>query len=203
MSNDIDLRAIWQSQKKTPPSVQAFSEQAQQIRRLQLTKWWITNILLGLTFVAIIIIWLVYQPQMLSTKIGLILILLAMAFYFASSVRLKPTLTSISADDTSREFLDKLLRLKEGQRIMHTRVLSAYFLLLSTGMGLYLIEPTGAMGRMQAIIAWTCTGGWIVFNWFYIRPRTIRKQNKAIEKTIDQIKQYRRQIEESDVANHA
>ena len=63
-------------------------------------------------------------------------------------------------------------------------MLSIYFVMLGLGIVLYMIEYTMMMTTFWAIFAYTLTLAWIAFNWFFIRPRTIKKQQAKLDELI-------------------
>ena len=50
------------------------------------------------------------------------------------------------------------------------------------------------MPTSTAIFAYAATLAWIGFNWFYIRPKTIKKQNVKLDELIDKFKNLEFQI---------
>jgi Flp pilus assembly protein TadB len=80
--------------------------------------------------------------------------------------------------------LANLLSLKKKQQFLQTKMLNLYFIMLSLGVGLYMIEPTSNMTLFWAIFAYAITALWVLFNWFYLRPRQIKKQQKILNDMI-------------------
>jgi hypothetical protein len=73
-------------------------------------------------------------------------------------------------------YLQHLIAIRNKQKFLQTTMMNLYFVLLSAGIGLYMYECTSRMSAWSCILAWSVTIAWIAFNWFYIRPRTIKKQ---------------------------
>jgi hypothetical protein len=46
-------------------------------------------------------------------------------------------------------------------------------------------EYTALMSPTAAILSYLLTFIWIAFNWFYIRPKTIRKQESQLNEMIE------------------
>lgn len=98
--------------------------------------------------------------------------------------------------NSNAEHLANLLALKKKQQFLQTTLLNVYFMMLSLGIGLYMIEPTGHMTLFWAIIAYGITGVWILFSWLYLRPRQIRKQQTKLNDIIGKFENIQTQLNE-------
>lgn len=90
-------------------------------------------------------------------------------------------------DKSSLQYLQTLIMLRERQKLLQTKILSLYFIALLAGIFLYMIEYTRQMGTPRQLLAYGATAGWIAFAWFYLRPRSIRKQNAKLDALIGQL----------------
>ena len=73
-------------------------------------------------------------------------------------------------------------------------MLTAYFVLLSLGLCLYMYEYTFARSWPTGIAAYVGLAGWIALNWFYFRPRILRKDKQRLEQFIGRNKGLRQQL---------
>ena len=112
------------------------------------------------------------------------IIILAMAIYGYSLNQLFPLLKKMDNTNSNAEHLANLLSLKKKQQFLQTTMLNLYFIMLSLGVGLYMIEPTSNMTLFWAIFAYAITALWVLFNWIYLRPRQIKKQQKILNDMI-------------------
>ena len=48
-----------------------------------------------------------------------------------------------------------------------------------------------------AILTYTVTLAWIAFNWFYLRPKTIKKQQGKLDELINKFEEINNQLKES------
>lgn len=195
MDNKINFNELWAKQTSIEPNPKQLLLQISKMKRMYLRKLVITNLMLIAVSVFIVLIWVYYQPQLLSTKIGIILIILAMAvFLFAynkSYTLFKENINSKSNTD----YLKELLVIKSKQQFMHTTMLNVYFILLSAGIGLYMYEYTSRMTIFWGIVAYGITLIWILLNWFYLRPKQIKKQQLKLDDMITKFKQLNKQLE--------
>jgi len=194
MNNDIDFKKIWNKQEIEISELKDLYNKANRFKRNHLYKIIAANILLLLTSISIALIWYYYQPELLTTKIGIILVILAMLIYLITYNTVLPLLLKNSIEDNSKEFLQQLIRLKEKQLFQQTTMLSIYFIILSLGIGLYLFEYVSRMTIVWGIIAYGLTLLWIAINWFYLRPKTIKKQQEKTNKLISKFRELDEQL---------
>ncbi len=195
MDNKINFNDLWAKQTSSEPNPENLLLQISKLKRAHLRKLIITNLMLIAVSVFIVLIWVYYQPQLLSTKIGIILIILAMVvFLFAYNKSYTLFKENIDAKSNS-DYLKELLAIKSKQQFMHTTMLNVYFILLSAGIGLYMYEYTSRMTMLWGIFAYGITLLWILFNWFYLRPKQIKKQQSELDEMITKVKQLNKQLE--------
>ena len=70
---------------------------------------------------------------------------------------------------------------------MQTIVLNLYFIFFSVGLLLYMYEYVAFMPLWQAHVAYLSIIVWIMLNWFYFRPKQIRKQQQQLDDIIDRL----------------
>ncbi len=178
--NSIDFKNIWQQQKVSQPNLEELLNKLKQFKHASLKKLFISNIFLLVVSGLILFIWYFYQPKFLTTKIGIVLTILAMIIYLFAYNKLYPFYTKINTAQTSNEYLESLIQLKNKQKFMQTKMLRLYFIMLSVGICLYMIEYASKMDVIWAIVTYATTLTWIGFNWFYIRPKMIKKQEAKL-----------------------
>ena len=86
--------------------------------------------------------------------------------------------------------VNHLLQIKQKQERLNTTMTTIYFILLTAGLSLYLIEYAGRGGVVFRITTYGLTLGWMIFNWVYIHPRMIKKQRNgwgAVIKKLEEI----------------
>ena len=194
MSNNTDLKKLWARQETDIPDTSDLLEKTKKFRNRHIRKILVTNLLLLATSAFIIYIWQRYLPEMITTKIGIVLTILAMLIYLFVYNQMIPMLLKVKYDMSSNLYLQQLLEIKAKQRYLQTTMLNVYFVLLSVGIFLYMMEYVARMTMPWGIFAYGITGAWIAFNWFVTRPRTNRKQQKAINELISKFKKLNKQL---------
>jgi hypothetical protein len=195
-NNNIDFRDLWKQQTVSPPNMEELLSKLKHFKRVSLRKLIMTNVLLIATSVFIGFIWYKYQPQFISTKIGIVLIIFAMALYLFIYNKLVSFYKTIDGNQSNAEYLQKLVSIKTKQQFLQSRVLSLYFILLGSGLSLYMYEYTSRMTIFWGIIAYGVTLGWVGFTWFYLRPKEIKKEQGRINGLIAKFEALNKQLEE-------
>ncbi|MBK1898053.1 hypothetical protein [Chryseobacterium paridis] len=193
---NIDFKNIWQKQKVSEPNFQDLLNKLKQFKNKSLRKLMITNVLLVLTSLFIAWVWYHYQPQFISTKIGIVLVILAMAIYLFAYNKLFTFFYKTNSTQTNTDYLQSLYTLKSKQGFLQTKMVSLYFLMLSTGICLYMYEYASQMTKFMAVFAYSVTLIWIGFNWFYIRPKTVKKQQTKLNELIKKFEDISKQLKE-------
>ena len=195
-NNNIDFKDLWKKQTVNKPNIEDLLARLKQFKKASLRSLWRTNILLAATSAFIIFIWYRYQPEFISTKIGIILAILAMVMYVGVYNRVLSTFKNIDSTQTNQEYLQQLILIRKKQQYMQSKVLSWYFVLLMAGICLYMYEYASRMTVFYALITYGITLLWIAFNWFYIRPKQIAKQQDKINGLIEKFEAINHQLEE-------
>tara|TARA_B100000809_G_C15091916_1_gene513494 strand:- start:349 stop:939 length:591 start_codon:yes stop_codon:yes gene_type:complete len=194
MTDNIDFKKYWNKQKVETPTPKELIKKANQFKRKALAKLIAANILLLVTCVGISFVWFYYQPDFLTTKIGIILCIIAMLVYLAFHNKLAPLLINNSLELDAKAQLQQLLKFKEKQYFQQTTLLNGYFILLSLGLGLYMYEYVVRMTLPWAIFSYGIVLFWIALNAFYFRPKVINKQQKQLNNLITELKYLSNQL---------
>ncbi|WP_276379836.1 hypothetical protein [Flavobacterium sp. H4147] len=193
--NTINFKDLWKKQTINQPDMQDLLIRVSKFKKAALRSLWISNILLGLTSAFIIFIWIYYQPQFISTKIGIVLVILAMVIYLFVYNKLLSSYKNIDATQTNQEYLQKLIVIKKKQQFLQTKMMSFYFVMLTAGICLYMYEYASRMSVLGAGLTYGITLLWMLFNWFFIRPKQIKKQQDKINSLIEKFEEVNNQLE--------
>lgn len=196
MDSNIDFKNIWKQQTSNKPNLEELLGKLKKFKKENLRKLICSNLSLTATSVFIIFIWYYYQPQMISTKLGIVLVILAMVIFLIAYNRMFMTFYTIDNTQSNHEYLQNLYVVKSKQKFMQTTMMNLYFIMLSLGICLYMYEYTSRMTPISGIIAYGITLLWIAFNWFYLRPRTIRKQQGKVDGLINKFEEINNQLQE-------
>lgn len=196
MATDIDFKNLWKQQTAEKPSIEELLGKLKSFKKENIRKLVATNILLIITCIFIGLIWYYYQPQMLTTKIGIVVVIVAMVIFLTAYNQLFMNFYRLDNNLTNNEYLQSLYLLKNRQKFMQTTMLNLYFILLFIGICLYMYEYTSRMKLIYAITTYVVTFVWIAINWFYLRPKTIKKQQAKINGLIDKFEEINNQLKD-------
>lgn len=196
MSRNIDFKELWQQQEAAArPHVNDVIKKAQSVKRKTRNKLlWLNAVLLITVLLYVFVPGFTIKTGMLTTKIGAALVILGILFFLVVSDRLLISLFKTKPETDTFSFLTDLLAIRKKQDFIQTRAMNLYFLLLSTGMFLYMIEFVQKMGFTLGCVAYVSLLGWLAVVYFYIKPRTIKKQRAEINATIEKLQSINNQL---------
>ncbi|HEY0030280.1 MAG TPA: hypothetical protein VGC65_05940 [Bacteroidia bacterium] len=187
MQNFDELKNIWQKTSSDLPSVQEVLLSVEKARKKMMRKNLLAIIVLTFTFIFIVFIALHYEFKLWTTHTGIILTLIAICLGVMFNTSLAKLLMKKSDGTLSNtEYLEQLKEIRTRQRFIQSKGITAYFILLTFGILLYMYE-FAIRDLGFGIIAYSITLAWIAFNWFYTRKKTIAKQDKQINEQIESI----------------
>jgi len=197
MDSNIDFKNIWKQQTSNKPNLEELIGKLKKFRNQNLRKLILANIALIITSLLIIYIWYRFQPQMITTKIGIVLVILAMVMFLFAYNKMFMVFYKIDQTQSNNEYLQSLYVVKSKQKLMQTTVLNLYFIMLFLGICFYMYEYTSRMTIGSGILTYSVTLAWIAFNWFYLRPKTIKKQQGKLDELINKFEEINNQLKDS------
>lgn len=194
MSDNIDFRALWNLPKATAPNINEILKRANQLTRREKVKIWLCNIVLSVAVMIDVNIWWHLKPQLITTKIGLTLMIAAMVIFVITSNRLYPLLTKADEETDTNLFLTQMIRIKHKREFMNTIVQNGYFLMLCVGLALYFIEDISHKNILFQACVYGLTFLFMGIAWFYA-IRNAKKQRKAINEIIEKLEAINQQLQ--------
>lgn len=189
-----DLKNIWSQQKVPHQEYETFLAEAKSYAKKEKFKNLKANIILLFTCIFIGILWWYYQPQYISTKLGIVIAILTMLvylFYYNDAYRL---IIQPSEEIGSKQFLKKLLSFKQKQKMLQTKGINLYLLFIFLGVILYMYEYASRMSLEGIVITYGVVIVWFAFNWLYFKPRIIKKQNEKLNHIINALQKIENQL---------
>jgi len=187
MSSNIDLKALWQQQPAgDKPDINAVIKKAMSIKNKTRNKLIWTNLVLTATAIFVIVIWANLSTRIFTTTMGIILIVCSIVAFVAVSSGLHTELFKGHPEADTFTYLNELVSIQKKQQFIQTKVMRLYFVFLSLGLFLYMLEFEKKMSILWASVTLLCSFGWLAFAYFYLGRRQFKKQqaemNGAIEK---------------------
>lgn len=197
MQNFDNIRSLWQSDmEKGLPDTEKIILQIRNIRKKMIRRYITGAVILVLTFLFIGFIGWYYHFEEWTTRTGIIIILLTIVLGIIFNTRLIRLLwqqSDLTLDN--KKFLEQLIRFRNIQSAIKSKGMALYFILLSIGITLYMVEFT-RRNIYFGIGAYTITFGWIVFAWVYFHKRKVNKQENEINEQIEYIERMIKGMEE-------
>jgi membrane protein YdbS with pleckstrin-like domain len=189
-----DLKKLWVTHDTAIPNMEIFYNEVQKFKRNSLLKLIGFNALIIITIAFIALIWYYFQPQFISTKIGIVLVIFAITLFIIPYNSQLTQLFENDAETNSKEYFKQLKKIQEIRGFQQTTILNAYFFFLSLGFGLYLFEYVAKMNMVWGITTYGATAIWVALNWFYIRPKVIKKQNTKLNELLTKLSELNNQM---------
>lgn len=194
METNLDLKKIWGKQYIPIIDVQEVLKKIETYKRSKIKKAVMLNVILFLTILFILFIWIYFKPQFISTKIGIVLTVAAMLIVIFFNSKMKNTLSKVNENQSNEAYLKNLKTIKLHENRIQTKVMSVYFVLLSFGIILYIYEYLSKMTLIIQSVFCLVLLLWISFNWFVLRPRIIKKNQREINDLIAQLERIENQF---------
>jgi hypothetical protein len=197
MKNTNDLKEIWkQNESTTVPPIQEVTTRAKgTIRKIR-------NKLFFSGFIAAAVLgYLIYtqtkmQNEMLTTKIGVTIMALGIVLYLIVSNSILNMFLKNEFSADSRTFLDKMIVLKGKLEMLYKTITTIYFVALTAGLFLALIEQTMSETVLHKVLTYGLSVVWIAFAWFVLRPREMKKLYRLTD-SINSLQNIRSQFAEN------
>ena len=197
MENNMNLKELWNKQAVPQADASGIVEKIKNHKAAGMRKIILLNVLLSATIIFVMLIWVYFKPQLLTTKIGIILTILPMFIALVFQNRMIPLYKKQDESQSNADYLNNLLEIKSKERFIQTTIMNVYFSLLSAGFLLYLYEYTALMPFYWGIFAYSIVVLWIGFNWFVLRPKVIKKNREKLDGLIRQLEILRRGLNDN------
>ncbi len=187
MENKLNLKELWNTQPVPDADKSDLLKKVEKHKAAGLKKIFLLNGLLFATIVFVVLIWIYFKPQLLTTKIGIVLSILPMIIALVFQNRMIPLYKKTDENQSNADYLENLVKIKNKESTIQTTIMNVYFILLSAGIGLYMYEYTALMPLVWGIFSYSIVVLWFGFNWFVLRPKVIKKKRHKIDSLIGQL----------------
>lgn len=198
MSRSIDLKALWQQQPAgDKPDINAVIKKAMDLKRKTKNKLLWANVVLMATAIFIIVIWANLSTRVFTTTTGIILIVCSIVAFVAVSSGLHLGLFKSHPEADTFTYLNELVSIQKKQQFIQTKVMKLYYLFLSFGLFLYMLEFERKMSVLWAAVTLLCSFGWLAFAYFYLGRRQFKKQQAEMSSAIEKLEALNGQLANS------
>ena len=183
-----ELESLWAAAKPPPADP---SEIVRLVNRSQRRMRWImtggTLLLLLSMGVQFWVLWW-FQPKYVTTRIGLLLTIGVSMLAIGGNLRQSVLLRKAESADSIAVALEKMLRYQFRMQRYFRQRLSILFAVLAGGLLLYLYE-FAHHSVMFTVISYGSTLLYLALCWFWLKPYSIRKNEKRVGEIIDRLQQ--------------
>lgn len=193
---EMDLKSLWNARKIPVADLSSVRKQVRRFRWHRLMEV-SAIIILTISVMALgVVVWVCWTPQLVVTKIGIVLVTIAFVLSVLSHGRSLYLYYGLNEHCTGINYVNRLLAIKRQEIRLQRIVLSLYFLFLSLGFGLYGYEYTFYRSTVIGVVSYTLLSAWIALNWFVLRPRMLKKRNRRFSDCISHIEKIRHSFSE-------
>lgn len=190
----MDINSIWKSQAVPPPNLKELQAKIKKFRAKRIRKVWFINVTLILTLMFVLAIGFSVNPQYITTWLGIVLTVLSMVMVLLVYNKVLPLYKSLDDQSSNQLYMETLLTIKQKEAFLSKKLMNLYFVFLSLGIALYMIEYAMKMELKWAITTYAVTIGWFLLNWFVLRPKQIKKQQEGLNAIIDELQSLSNQL---------
>ncbi|MEO8794344.1 MAG: hypothetical protein ABI390_02695 [Daejeonella sp.] len=194
------LKNIWHSQVELPKV-----SHSDVLKRVRKTKNGLANKLLvevigmGAAVAVIIFVWLTSPFKMWTTHLGMLIIIFCTLYYLYIQIRDYNAIKDESLLlNKPEEYIDYLKRFKHHRHVLNTRNYLVYTVILSLGFAFYFVEIAFLASFAITILAILLTVGWILFCYFFLMKRYMRKEESKLAEMIENLERLQKQFEDSE-----
>jgi len=199
MSDEVDFKALWNKEEaKNIPDTKDLLKKAASLRKAARLRLIIQSLVLSAVLALLLIVGFSINNRQLTTTIGLILMLVAIASYLVVSGQLLPMLYKSDIESSSSEYLSQLIRIKRKHEFLDKVMIDIYFSLLFTGIFLYMLQFAAKLGTVGALLCYVIILTCLAASWYYSRTREIKKSLKALNDTIKRLEAVNEQWHDND-----
>jgi len=196
MSSEMDFKALWNKQPiDAKPDIKQVIMKAEKLKRIYRHKLIILNVVLLSAAALVIYVGFNMDKEQMTTKIGVILEVIAYLSYLIAYNQLIPLLLKTNPEISNHEYLNQLITIKRKDAFLDSVMINIYFGCLSLGVFLFLVQPVMHMTPFLGITFYLVIAFCMAFAWFYLKPLGIRKKQKAFNDIIARLEQINKQLE--------
>jgi hypothetical protein len=184
MENNINFKELWSQKTIRQPNSKDLLSSFNKIKKEEKRKLMTVNTIISITIIYIVCLTIYFKPNLITTKIGIALTIIGLIVYLIVYNKLILKLIKVSETKNNNDFLLSLIKINNRKTFLQTRMLQFYFVTLTLGISLYLYEYLSLLPFAWSILGYSITLIWVGFNWFYLRPKVIKKERSNYKEII-------------------
>lgn len=195
MKTEIDMKKLWQKQDAGEmPDIKMLYKKVDNIKRATRIRILIQNVILLTVSAIVLYVGFNIVHAKFTTKIGVVLMVVAMLTYLFVQNRLIPVLFKTNFASSTHEYLEQLISIKRREDFLNRVMIHIYFALLCIGIGLYFVQFVHTL--LSGVLLYGLTLAFLILSWF-LQPRGAKCRQKILLETIARLEEVNRQLDEA------
>lgn len=199
MKTEMDFKELWHKQPvDEKPDTKKLLQRAKKLTSI--SRYKLIGVNLGLLATVAVWIKVLYgmHERATTSMIGTALMSLAVFTYLIAYNQLAPILFKTNLENNTQQYLSQLLSIKRKEEFLYKVMSNIYFILLTVGLALFLIQPVNKMSLFGATAFCVVTFGCMGLAWFYLRPLGEKRRRKYLHDTIEKLEKINHQLIQED-----
>ena len=185
MDNNNFLTELWKQQNTgSLPDINTLKMEILKQKKNRQKKLLVQNVMLGFTIAFLIFVGM-YSNIGATALLGIACLGIASVAFIAANSSIINLFKKANAETNGKEYLSSLATEKELHFRIQKVLLNIYFALLTIGLCLSMIDYTHSSPNATLIYALAFL--WILYTYFYVRPRKVARQKKEYESVLHNI----------------
>ncbi len=156
----------------------------------------VSILMMAATFIFMIVLFLFFLFNSWLTYAGIFITMGTILIYAVLMYRDYRLIASHDPTIEVNIYLQKLKEYQKGRNRMNGKMLYVYSVLLSIGLGLFLIEILRSVPLLVEILAYLAFIGWMAFVTFYLRKKIIKTEQEKIGQVINRLERLKLQFKD-------
>ena len=192
-----DLENLWKQSKTEVPTEKTDPSKLQNNR----TKMKNSNIkgavLLIITGILILVMMFFLDLKIKTTLVTFAMIIMSAICFIQAAIMLFTAreISKIDETQTPTLHLRQWQNFRSFQKRQRQWNMPLYYVLLSTALGIYMYELLKTIDLWKMILAFAVTYAWILFAYFYLGKKKIKKDDERLDGIISELKQLEQQFQ--------
>ncbi|GLB50053.1 hypothetical protein [Neptunitalea lumnitzerae] len=190
MDNFKELQDIWKSGgSKQLPDVKSIISKAKKDQKSLVSQFLIAVACMLLSIFVIVWVGITYDFEMITTYIGIVLVLITVVGYSAIMAYQTYKLKRIDMSASPEKVIPLLEERFQFAQLLATKGMVSYYLLLNIALILYFLEVMAPMKPMLKTICISVYVAWMFIAYFVLGKRQREKQYAKYNRMLDGLKQ--------------
>ncbi|MEX8546676.1 MAG: hypothetical protein V5804_03660 [Mucilaginibacter sp.] len=197
MKNFEELSSMWTAQpQKEQITADTLLKQVKKGTQSLQQKLLVSILMMAATFIFMIVLFLFFLFNSWLTYAGIFITMGTILIYAILMYRDYRLIASHDPTVEVNIYLQKLKEYQKGRNRMNGKMLYVYSVLLSIGLGLFLIEILRSVPLLVEILAYLAFIGWMAFVTFYLRKKIIKTEQEKIGQVISRLERLKLQFKD-------